>query len=45
MSWKGEQYNDLKFDYVDEIDFIDNSFGRKLAYMSVFIYTLKGLWH
>jgi hypothetical protein len=43
MSWKTEQYTDLKFDYVDETDFIDTSLGRRIAYSSVFIYTLKDI--
>jgi hypothetical protein len=43
MAWKGEQYTDLKFDYVDETDFIDTSLARRLAYTSVFIYTLKDI--
>jgi hypothetical protein len=43
MSWKREQIADHKFDFVDERDFIDNSFGSKLSYAKVFLFTLKDI--
>lgn len=42
MSWKREEIPDHKFDYVDIEEFTDNSFWRKFAYSSVFIFALKG---
>jgi hypothetical protein len=43
MSWKREQIPDHKFDFVDENDFLDNSCGRQISYMGVFLYTLKDI--
>ncbi|KAJ3272206.1 hypothetical protein HDV01_005860 [Terramyces sp. JEL0728] len=41
MSWKRKEIPDHNFDYIDVDDFIDNAFGRKLSYVTVFFGTLK----
>ncbi|KAI8846845.1 hypothetical protein BC829DRAFT_255184 [Chytridium lagenaria] len=41
--WKREEIPDHKFDYVDVDEFIDESFGYKLKYLSFFLLTLKWL--
>ncbi|KAJ3106455.1 hypothetical protein HDU96_008217 [Phlyctochytrium bullatum] len=39
--WKREEIADHKFDYIDVNDFIEDSPWRKIAYMGVFLLTLK----